>query len=143
MAEVFDENAVLASTGQIQYVCNPHPGDMLEEHDEKLTKGAIKGFVKNGAPAAHIGQRSFLLKTGSRTGTTTNSTLRAQYGHIPGAIERYKSKKQLQSDACEYVQLACRDSTDQQQEQKLYERYQLITGRALQRMMPCHKVSAR
>ena len=144
MAELFDEDAVLASTGQIQHVCNPHPDidrDMLEKQDEEQTKGATKGFVKTGAPAAHIEQESFLLKTGSPTGTTTNSTLRVKYGHIPGAIERYKSTKQLQSDAYEYVQLACRDSADQQHEQKLYERYHLITG--LTKDDPLPQVSAR
>lgn len=128
VAEVFDEDEVLRTTGQIQYVCNPNPDsahDTQEHEDDRLTKGPIRNHIKVGAPEAHVEQRSFLLNTGCQTGTTTNSTLRAQYGHIAGAVERFKSRQQLQSDAYEYVQLI---DADRQHEQKVYERYKLITG---------------
>lgn len=131
VAELFAEDEVLCTMGEIQYVCNPHPdsdGDMQEQKDEQLTKGPIRNYVSVGPPEAHIERRSFLLNTGCQTGTTTNSTLRAQFGYIPGAVERFKSKKQLQSDAYEYVQLACSGNADQQHKQKLYARYKLITG---------------
>ena len=144
VAELFEEDDILCTTGQIQYVCNPNPDtarEMQEQQDEQLTKGPIRNYVSEGPPEAHIERRNFLLNTGCQTGTTTNSTLRAQYGHIPGAIERFKSKKQLQSDAFEYVQfvkLACSDSADQQQEQKLYTRYKLITGLTKHDLLPEH-----
>lgn len=134
VAEVVDESGILCSSmrmGQLQYIRNPVPYTdraQQEQDDERLTKGLNRKFVKEGAPEAHIEQRSFLLNTGCHAGTTTHSSLRLQHGHIPGAVERFKSRQQLQSDAYEYVQLACSKSADPQQIRKLSERYKLITG---------------
>lgn len=132
VAEVLDEDGLLCSTmGHIEFVCNPAPdadSDGQKQDDNQLTTLPIKDFVHQGPPEAHTQHRSFLLKTGCHAGTTTNSILRIQFGHIPGAIERFKSQQQLQSDAFEYVQLKRSDNPDQQQLRKLYEQYKLITG---------------
>lgn len=134
VAEVVDETEILCNSmrmGQIQYIRNPVPYTdcaQQEQDDERLTKGLIRQFVNVGAPEAHIEQRSFLLNTGCQAGTTTHSSLKLQHGYIPGAVERFKSRQQLQSDAYEYVQLACSESANPQQMRKLSERYKLITG---------------
>ena len=132
VAEVLQEEELLCSTtGHIQFVCNPAPDankDQQKQEDDRLTTFVIRDFVHEGPPEAHIQHRSFLLKTGCHAGTTTNSTLRIQFGHIPGAIERFKSKQQLQSAAFEYLQLKRSSNPDQQQLRKLYEQYKLITG---------------
>ena len=134
VTEVVDETETLCSSmrmGQIQYICNPVPYTdhaQQEQDDERLTKVHIRDFVNSGAPEAHIEQRSFLINTGCHAGTTTHSSLQLQHGHIPGAVERFKSSQQLKSDAYEYVQLACSESADPQQMRKLSERYKRITG---------------
>lgn len=132
VAEVLAEDGLLCSTmGHTQFVCNPAPdadSDRQKQDDGRLTTLPIKEFVHQGPPEAHTQHRSFLLKTGCHAGTTTNSMLRIQFGHIPGAVERFKSRQQLQSDAFEYVQLKRSDNPDQQQLRKLYEQYKLITG---------------
>ena len=132
IAEVLDEDQLLCSMmGDIQYICNPAPdadSDRQQQEDARLTTNPIRDFVNVGPPEAHTEHRSFLLNTGCHAGTTTNSTLRIQYGHIAGAVERFKSRQQLQSEAYEYVQLARSDNADQPPQRKLYERYKLITG---------------
>lgn len=132
VAEVLAEDGLLCSTmGHIQFLCNPVPdadSDRQKQDDNQLTTLPIKEFVHQGPPEAHTQHRSFLLKTGCHAGTTTNSILRIQFGHIPGAVERFKSQQQLQSDAFEYLQLKHSDNPDQQQLRKLYEQYKLITG---------------
>lgn len=100
VTEVVDETETLCSSmrmGQIQYICNPVPYTdhaQQEQDDERLTKVHIRDFVNLGAPEAHIEQRSFLINTGCHAGTTTHSSLQLQHGHIPGAVERFKSSQQ-------------------------------------------------
>ena len=140
VAEVLDEDGLLCSTmGHVQFVCNPAPdadSDQQKQQDNQLTTLPIRNFVYDGPPEAHTQHRSFLLKTGCHAGTTTNSILRIQFGHIPGAIERFKSRQQLQSDAFEYAELKNSDNPDQQQLRKLYEQYKLITGLTAEDPLP-------
>ena len=131
VAAVIQEDADLSGSESLQYVRNPRADmnlDQQQQDEANLTIDPIRNFVSVGPPEAHTRQTSFLLRTGCQAGTTTNSTLKIQHGHIPGAIERFKSRQQLQDDAFKYVQEAGSDGTDKQQLQKLYEQYKLITG---------------
>ena len=139
-AEVLGENDLLCdSSGTIQYICNRRADVDLDQHEQEeadLTFKPIRDFVHVGPPEAHMEARSFLLTTGCQTGTTTNSTLQVQHGHIPGALEKFKSRQQLQEDAFKYVQLTDRDNPNQEQSRKLYERYKLITGQTNHEPLP-------
>lgn len=131
VAEVLGENDVLCSSGNIQYICNGGADmdfDHHEQEEAEQTFKPIREFVRVGPPEAHMQTRSFLLTTGCQTGTTTNSALQVQHGYVPGAVEKFKSRQQLQEDAFKYVQLADSDNPNQEQSRKLYERYKLITG---------------
>ena len=47
VAELFEEEEVLCTTCQIQYVCNPSPDsdrNMQEQKDEQLTKSPIRNY---------------------------------------------------------------------------------------------------
>ena len=132
VAELLDEDDIFcASWRNIEFVQNPHPDCQLqqqEEAEEQLTINPIRNFVRDGPPEEHLGHQAFLLASARMTGTTTNSTTKTIFGHIPGAVERFKSKQQLQAEAFEFVQLPDRDDAGSHHRNKLAERYKAITG---------------
>ena len=132
VAEVLvGDEALCNSVETVQYICNPKPDAALaqqEQEEAQLTIGPIRDFVTKGPPEAHVGAKSFLLTTGNQSGTTTSSILQVRHGHIPGAVERFKTLQQLQEDAFKHVQMSSSDHADLEEGRKLREQYELITG---------------
>lgn len=134
VAEVITEEETLDDLPgrHIKYIRNPQPDANLQQQqlqEQELTISPVKNWVFQQLEA-HMQRNSFLLRTGSPDSTTTNSITKLQYGHIPGAIERFKSLAELQSDAYAFVLLHMTPDSDRESDEyrQLFERFCAITG---------------
>ena len=85
----------------IQVVLNPHPAaytdGITQQCRNELAEYIISGPRPVGAP------KSFLLAAGNSAGSTTGTNTEVRYAEVPGAIQHFRSRQELQTIAYDCV----------------------------------------
>lgn len=122
--------AAQAEAEGIQIVSNPHAvaftDDITQQCVEELAEYVNSGPRPIGAP------KSFLLAAGNSAGSTTGTNTEVRYAEVPGAIQHFRSKQELQTIAYDCV-LRMQDlqnlhGSDFAQQTKLQSVFHAITG---------------
>lgn len=93
--------AAQAEAEGILIVLNPHPAacsdGVTQQCMDELAEYIISGPRPVGAP------KSFLLAAGNSAGSTTGTNTEVRYAEIPGAIQHFRSRQELQTVAYDCV----------------------------------------
>lgn len=111
----------------LQYI--PTPANFAANGQQKQLEASLQAYAHGHLPTART-PKSFLLEAGNPVGSTTASITEVRYGSSPGAVEVFKSAKELRQDAYSCLE-QLRDMTSvlkvEEQAGLLY-RWRVITG---------------
>ena len=122
--------AAQAEAEGIQIIANPHAAaftdGITQQCMDELAEYVVSGPRPVGAP------KSFLLAAGNSAGSTTGTNTEVRYAEVPGAIQHFRSKQELQAIAYDCVlrvqDLQSLHGSDFTEQSKLQSVFHAITG---------------